>query len=81
MTVTRIAVAGGIALLTAFVVIVILAGPPGLGAAVGATFAIVALIAAGNLLYGRNSHYAAAHARMRPRPEPPTDPGGPDPLA
>jgi len=81
MTLTRIAVAAGIALLTAFVVVVVLAGPPGLGAFVGAAFAIVVLIAAGNLLYGRNSHYAAAQARMRPRAEPPTDPGGPDPLA
>lgn len=81
MSVTRIAVAAGIALLTAFVVIVILAGPAGLGAAVGAAFAIVVLIAAGNLLYGRNSHYAAVQARMRPPPEPPAAPGGPDPLA
>jgi hypothetical protein len=81
MTVTRIAVAAGIALLTAFVVIVILAGPPGLGAAVGAAFAIVVLVAAGNLLYGRNSHYAAAQARMRPPADPPADPGVPDPLA
>ena len=81
MTFARIAVAAGIALLTAFVVIVILAGPPGLGAAVGAAVAIVVLIAAGNLLYGRNSHYAAAQARLRPRAEPPADPGGADPLA
>jgi hypothetical protein len=81
MTLTRIAVAAGIALLTAFVVIVVLAGPPGLGAAVGAALAIAGLIAAGNLLYGRNSHYAAAQARMRPRAEPPADAGGPDQLA
>jgi threonine/homoserine/homoserine lactone efflux protein len=78
MTATRIAVAAGIALLTAFVVVVILAGPPGLGAAVGAAFAIVVLVAAGNLLYGRNSHYAAAQARLRPPAEPSADPGGPD---
>jgi hypothetical protein len=81
MSVTRIAITAGIALLTAFVVVVILAGPPGLGAAVGAAFAIVVLIAAGNLLYGRNSHYAAAQARMRPPAEPPADAGGPDPRA
>jgi hypothetical protein len=43
--------------------------------------AIAVLIAAGNLLYGRNSHYAAAQARMRPRAEPPADAGGPDAAA
>ena len=69
MTFTRIAVAAGIALLTLFVVVIVIAGPYGLGSVVGAVVAIVLLIAAGNLLYGRRSHYAAAQARVRPAHE------------
>ena len=65
MTLTRIAVAAGIALLTFFVVIVVLAGPAGLSAAIVAALAIAGLVAAGNLLYGRKSHYAAVQARLR----------------
>ncbi len=69
MTLTRIAVATGIALLTAFAVIVVVAGKSGAGAAVVALVAIAALVAAGNLLYGRHSHGAAAQARIRPAQE------------
>ena len=65
MTLTRIAVAAGIAVLTAFVVVVVLVGPAGLGAVIVGVLAIAGLVAAGNLLYGRNSHYAAAQARLR----------------
>ncbi len=65
MNLRRVAVATGIALLTAFAVIVVLAGKSGAGAAIVAMLAVVALVAAGNLLYGRHSHGAAAHARIR----------------
>jgi|GEM_PF-2522769 len=70
MTLTRIAVAAGIAVLTAFVVLVVVVGPAGLGVVIVAVLAIAGLIAAGNLLYGRNSHYAAAQARLRGPEEP-----------
>ena len=68
MTFSRIAVAAGIALLTVFAVVVILAGHAGAGAgaAVVAFVAIAALVAAGNALYGRHSHGAAAMNRVRP---------------
>jgi hypothetical protein len=62
----RIGVAVGIALLTLFVAVVVLAGKSGAGAAVVAFVAIAGLVAAGNLLYGRHSHGAAAQARIRP---------------
>jgi uncharacterized protein (DUF58 family) len=65
MTLTRIALVAGIAVLTAFAVVVLLVGPTGLGAVVVALLAIAGLIAAGNLLYGSRSHYARAQARMR----------------
>ena len=65
MTLTRIAVAAGIAVLTGFAVLVVEVGPAGLGAVIVAVLAIAGLIGAGNLLYGRNSHYAAAQARLR----------------
>ena len=65
MTLTRIAVAAGIAVLTGFAVLVVVVGPAGLGVVIVAVLAIAGLIAAGNLLYGRNSHYAAAQARLR----------------
>jgi hypothetical protein len=65
----RIAVAVGIALLTAFVVLVLVAGTSGAGAVVVAILTIGGLVAAGNLLYGRHSHGAAAQARIRPAQE------------
>ncbi len=69
MTFSRIAVAAGIALLTAFAVVVILAGQSGAGAAIVAFVAIAALVGAGNALYGRHSHGAKALARVRPAQE------------
>ena len=69
MTFSRIAVAAGIALLAAFAIVVVLAGKSGAGAVVVALIAIAALIGAGNLLYGRRSHYAAVQARSRPAQE------------
>jgi hypothetical protein len=65
MTFTRIATAVGIALLAAFAIVVLLAGHSGAGAAIVAVIAIAVLIGAGNLLYGRHSHGAAAMARVR----------------
>ena len=66
MTLSRIAVAAGIALLTAFVLVVYLAGPYGLRTVILVVVTMAALIGAGNLLYGRRSHYAAAQARNQP---------------
>jgi uncharacterized protein HemX len=65
MTWTRIAVAAGIALLTAFAVVVIAEGQAGAGAAVVAFVAIAALVGAGNALYGRHSHGKKAMDRVR----------------
>jgi hypothetical protein len=65
MTFSRIAVGVGIAFLTIFVVVVVLAGHGGAGAAVVAFVVIAALVAAGNALYGRHSHGAAAMNRVR----------------
>ncbi len=48
---------------------VILAGQSGAGAAIVAFIAIAVLVAAGNVLYGRHSHGAAAMARVRPAQE------------
>jgi hypothetical protein len=69
MTWSRIAVAAGIALLTVFAVVVIAEGQAGAGAAVIAFVAIAALVGAGNALYGRHSHGAAAMNRVRPAQE------------
>jgi len=69
MTWTRIAVAAGIALLTVFAAVVILAGQAGAGAAVVAFIAIAALVGAGNALYGRHSHGKKAVDRVRPAQE------------
>src|ERR1700722_15410870 len=69
MTFTRLAIAVATPLLTIFVVVVVLAGHAGAGAAVVAFVAIAALVGAGNALYGRNSHGAKALARTRPAQE------------
>jgi hypothetical protein len=66
MTFTRIVTSLGITLLVAFAIVVLLAGHSGAGAAIVAVIAIAVLIGAGNLLYGRHSHGAAAVARVRP---------------
>ena len=63
MSTTRIALVAGIVLLAALVVVTVLAAHAGL--VVVAFVAIAALVAAGNLLYGRHSHGAAAMKRVR----------------
>ena|ERR1700722_9062110 len=66
---TRIAVAAGILLLTLFVAAVLLAGPLGSPTALVVALTIAVLIAAGSLLYGRDSHGAKAVERKRPAQE------------
>jgi hypothetical protein len=63
MTGTRIALVAGIVFLTAFVIIVAFARH--LGLLVVVVLMLAVLIGAGNLLYGRHSHGAAAMARTR----------------
>ncbi len=63
MTTTRIALIAGIVLLAALVVVGVFAAHAGL--VLVAFVAIAALVAAGNLLYGRHSHGAAAMNRVR----------------
>ena len=67
MRATRIALVAGIAVLAVFVVITAFATHAGL--VLVALAAIAGLIACGNLLYGRRSHYARAQARTRPAQE------------
>ena len=64
LTLTRIALALGFLVLTAFVYVVLAHGANG-GNIVGIVVAVVLLIAAGNLLYGRSSPGAKALARTR----------------
>jgi hypothetical protein len=64
MRATRIALVAGIAVLAVFVVITAFAAHAGL--ILVALAAIAGLVACGNLLYGRSSHYARAKARVRP---------------
>ena len=66
MTFSRIAVAVGIALLTVFAIAVYVGGPYGLRSVMIVLVTMAALIGAGNLLYGRRSHYAAVQERTRP---------------
>jgi hypothetical protein len=68
MTFTRVALWLGVVVVIAFVVLTAVA----LGGAftpVVAIAALLILIGAGNLLYGRHSHGAAAVARVRPAQE------------
>jgi hypothetical protein len=69
MTLSRIAVAVGIALLTVFAIAVYIAGPYGLRSVMLVLVTMAVLIGAGNLLYGRRSHYAAVQERTRPAQE------------
>ncbi len=69
MSFARIATAAGILVLTLFVVAVVLAGPFGSPTALIVGLAIAVLVAAGSLLYGRDSHGAAAVERDRPAQE------------
>jgi hypothetical protein len=64
MSLTRVALALGFVFLTAFVYVVLAHGANG-GNVVGIIAAVVLLIAAGNLLYGRHSPGAKAQARVR----------------
>lgn len=64
LTWTRVALALGFLVLTAFVYVVLAHGANG-GNIVGIVVAVVVLIAAGNLLYGRSSPGAKALARTR----------------
>ncbi len=63
-TLTRVLLGLGVLLLTAFVYVVLAHGANG-GNVVGIVVAVIVLIAAGNLLYGRSSPGAKAHARTR----------------
>ena len=67
MTGTRIALIAGIVVLALFVIVTVFAAHAGL--VVVALVAVAVLIGAGNLLYGRHSHGAAAQARIRPAQE------------
>ena len=68
MTFRRISLIAGIAVLTAFVIVVVARGHDG-GNALVIALALIVLIGAGNLLYGRSSHGAAAQARTGPAQE------------
>jgi len=67
MTGTRLALIAGIVILTLFFIVTAFAAHAGL--VVVALAAVAVLIGAGNLLYGRHSHGAAAQARIRPAQE------------
>ena len=67
MTPARIALVAGIVFLAAIVVVTMFALH--LGVVLLVAVALVGLIASGNLLYGRRSHYAAAVDRTRPAQE------------
>lgn len=65
MTWTRFATILGALVLILFVAAMLVAGPWGATTGVMVTIAIVGLIVAGSLLYGRNSRYAAVAARNK----------------
>lgn len=69
MTRTRIATAFGTFVLVAFLVLMLIAGPWGVTTGVMVAVALVGLIVAGSLLYGRNSRYGAVAARNKPAQE------------
>ncbi len=66
MSLARIATYFGAFLLALFVLIVLTEGQYGAGSFVLGAIALVGLIGAGSMLYGRNSRYAAIAARKRP---------------
>jgi len=68
MTLRRILLAAGIVVLAAFAYVVLAHGHDGSNALV-VIIAVVVLVGAGNLLYGKSSHGAAAQARVRPAQE------------
>jgi hypothetical protein len=65
MTWTRIATALGAFVLLAFFLLMLIAGPWGATTGIMVSIAIVGLIVAGSLLYGRNSRYGAVAARNK----------------
>jgi hypothetical protein len=68
MRLTRLALALGVVVLVAFMLVVAI-GSHGAASPLIAVVALVGLIACGNLLYGKHSHGAAATARKRPAQE------------
>jgi hypothetical protein len=68
MRLTRFAVRAGIVVVAAFMLLVAI-GIHGAMTPVIAALALGGLVACGNLLYGKNSHGAAAQARVRPAQE------------
>ena len=68
MRFTRFALAAGVVVIVAFMLLVAI-GIHGALTPVIAIVALVGLIACGNLLYGKNSHGAVATARKRPAQE------------
>jgi hypothetical protein len=64
MTATRVALVAGILFLAVFVIIMAFALHAGIP--VLAVIALFGLVACGNLLYGRRSHYARITERKRP---------------
>jgi hypothetical protein len=68
MRLTRIALSAGVVLVVAFMLVVAI-GIHGAMTPVIAVLALFGLVACGNLLYGKNSHGAAAVARSRPAQE------------
>jgi type VI protein secretion system component VasK len=65
MTWTRIATALGAFVLLAFFLLMLVAGPWGVTTGIMVAIALVGLIVAGSLLYGRNSRYGAVAARNK----------------
>jgi type VI protein secretion system component VasK len=68
MRLTRIALGAGVVIVVAFMLLVAIGIHSGLTPVI-AVVALVGLIVCGNLLYGKNSHGAAATARRRPAQE------------
>ncbi|MGP0032286.1 MAG: hypothetical protein ACLPVF_17500 [Acidimicrobiales bacterium] len=68
MTMSRVAMAGGVLVVVGLVILVAIGFHDALTPLVTVA-ALVFLIGGGNLLYGRNSHGAMAQARTRPAQE------------
>ena len=68
MRFTRLALAAGVVIIVAFMLLVAI-GIHGTLTPVIAVLALAGLVACGNLLYGKNSHGATAQARVRPAQE------------
>jgi hypothetical protein len=68
MTMSRVALAGGVLVVAALIALVVIGFHDALTPLV-TIVALVVLIGGGNLLYGKNSHGAMAQARTRPAQE------------